>query len=486
MKKIKITAIALAVVLVIGGVVGGTLSYLTDSDGDINVMTVGNINIELHELQREFDANNQPIGLVDFEQSKTLLPIVGSAQGTKDAYGMPIAANFVDKIAYVENTGKNDAYVRVLVAVPQALLDFNRNGSGDSSDDALHVSLGNRVDVTGAGQYNTSDWKIHWTWDWQKANATEVKGITIDGIDYSVLTYNLPEVLEPGQTTYPVIAGVYLDSSVDYDNDTDTWIMGSHVIDFDLTQGVKIPVLAQAVQADGFDTPDAAFEASFRSVNASNNPWAKVVTVDNEIDLKTALATDGNVVTLAADIALTSNLKIENNVTLDGNGFAFTGDYVVQVDEDVKSLVIEDLTFDNAKAGQQSSIYAQGEFAGLLSIVDCEFTGAAWDCIQVTPVEGAKIVIKENTFTAGIAGERFVHVQATQGAGEDIKVTVENNVFNDPANLRNSAVDIDYVVKSGIKVGGNKVTNFEDGDLYICDVNDMNIIYTDLVEDFTK
>ncbi len=472
MKKTKIIAVMLAMVLVVSGIVGGTIAYLTDVEGKVNIMTVGNIDIELYEMQRNDDAS----ALEEFEQSKQLLPLVGSVQGAKDEWGMPIAAaNYVDKIVYLENTGKNDAYVRVLVAIPAAL-----DTIGNASKNVLHFSYGNRVDLEGNGAYNSGDWSTYWTWD----VADGVGGIEIDGETYNVYAFTLPEVLEAGKTTSPAIAGVYLDSAVDYDDDTDTWTIGEEVIDYDLSSLVKVPVLAQAVQADGFASAEAAFAASFEDISSANNPWSEVVFVDTEAELREAIKVAGKTVTLEANIELTANLVIAKNIILDGNGFEISGDYVVTVDSAATNVAVKNVTFANAKAVEQSSLVASN-YAGLLSVVNCEFTGAAWDGIQVTPVNGAKIVIKGNIFAedANVAGERYVHIQATQGVEANIKVTVENNVFATPTALRNSAIDIDYIVKSGIKVGGNEITP-RTGDVYICDVN--GAMYNDLVEDFTK
>ena len=88
MKK-RIVTIALVVALVAIAAVG-TLAYFTDTDEATNTFAVGNVKIELIEQQRGEN------GLVPFEQNKKLYPIVGSAQGEKDEYGMPIAMRYVD------------------------------------------------------------------------------------------------------------------------------------------------------------------------------------------------------------------------------------------------------------------------------------------------------------------------------------------------------------------------------------------------------
>ena len=138
MKKALLLVVCMALVAAIA--VSATVAYFTDREEVVNVMTAGNVQIQLNEQQR--DGNG---GLEAFEQNKVLMPIVGSAQGTKDSYGMPIAKNFVDKIVSVTNTGKSDAFVRVLVAVPAALEGATAN------DNALHWNLANKYAPNGDG-----------------------------------------------------------------------------------------------------------------------------------------------------------------------------------------------------------------------------------------------------------------------------------------------------------------------------------------------
>ena len=115
MKK-KLTAIFLCVALVAIAIVGASLAYFTDTDQATNTFAVGNVKIELIEQQRGEN------GLVPFEQNKKLYPIVGSAQGDKDEYGMPIAKNYVDKMVTIKNTGSEKAYIRAYFAIPSAIL----------------------------------------------------------------------------------------------------------------------------------------------------------------------------------------------------------------------------------------------------------------------------------------------------------------------------------------------------------------------------
>lgn len=54
--NVKVTALLLAVMLIVGGVVGGTVAWLIDSPAPVvNTFTYGDINIELDETETELD-----------------------------------------------------------------------------------------------------------------------------------------------------------------------------------------------------------------------------------------------------------------------------------------------------------------------------------------------------------------------------------------------------------------------------------------------
>lgn len=288
MKKTnKILALALAFVLTIAGTVSMTVAYLTDTDNEENTFTVGNVQIELIEQQRPLDdETNQPVAggvLETFADKKVLLPIVGSAQGEKDSNGLPTAANYVDKLVTVENTGASDAYIRVFVAIPKALDDgYN---TYNAAANVLHFNLGNKQNADGewATTYNT-DWK--WSTgleatDWNAYETSIAVDLPNDGtaekvnVDYTVYVGTYLHVVEREGITTRAIDGFYLDKAVDctvtqVDENTKTyeWTKGGKVVDYPLEDGVVIPVFAQAVQADGFADAFAAFDAAKLA-----NPW---------------------------------------------------------------------------------------------------------------------------------------------------------------------------------------------------------------------
>ena len=251
MKK-KIVALA---VVAIGG---ATLAYFTDTDNETNTFTVGNVAIDLIEEERDGNGGKQ-----DFTQDKKLYPIVGSAQGEKDALGMPTAKNYVDKMVTIENTGSEKAYIRAYFAIPSALDDGYETFNAGLN--VLHFNFGNKV-VDGT---ISSTEGAEWIWTHgSKWNYFETE---IDGIKYNVYYADYYQAVDAGATTEQFVQGVYLDKSFDM-KDGDAYAFGTKL---NLDAGwnwnkVSCPVFAVACQAEGFDNATAAIEAAF---GANYNPW---------------------------------------------------------------------------------------------------------------------------------------------------------------------------------------------------------------------
>ena len=259
MKK-KLIAISLVVAMLAVAVIGGSLAYFTDTANATNTFTAGGVKIALIEQERDGKG-----GLQEFTQDKVLMPIVGSAQGEKDALGQPVAKNYVDKIVTIKNTGKSDAYVRAYFAIPAAL-DDGFEESFNVSMNILHFNFGN---ANGVSTYNNQ-------WLWGSVAKPNHSGwnyfvTDIGGVSYNVYFADYYKALPAGQTTEQFVSGVYLDSHVDM---KDGKYIDTRFPDADLSilEGtVSCPVKVVAVQADGFDTAAKAIDAAF---GADFNPWA--------------------------------------------------------------------------------------------------------------------------------------------------------------------------------------------------------------------
>ena len=264
MKK-KLLAIGLAVAVLAVTIVGMSIAYFTDTDNETNTFTVGNVAIELIEKQR----NDNHTDLEDFEDGKVLMPIVGSAQGEKDQWGLPTAANYVDKVITIENTGASDAYVRAYFAIPSALDDGYETFNAGLN--ILHFNFGNKVDENG-NVYTT--YQDEWIW-LDDDNNWKYFETEIDGIDYNVYYADYHQVLPAGETTERFVDGVYLDAGVDFDDQGNMTITRNGVTTPVDLGGIELdslncPVFAIACQAAGFDTAEEAFTAAF---GANYDPW---------------------------------------------------------------------------------------------------------------------------------------------------------------------------------------------------------------------
>ena len=259
MKK-KLTAIFLCVALVAIAIVGASLAYFTDTDNETNTFAVGNVKIELIEQQRGEK------GLEPFKQNKKLYPIVGSAQGEKDNYGMPTAKNYVDKMVTIKNTGSEKAYIRAYFAIPSALDDGYETFNAGLN--VLHFNFGN--DENGLSTEGNQ-------WIWKHDNKWNYFETTLsDGIKYNVYYADYYQPVDANATTEQLVSGVYLDKTFDI-KDGKCYAFGKEVT---LDNGwnwnnVSCPVFAVAVQAEGFDNAAAAMDAAF---GANYNPWGTEAT----------------------------------------------------------------------------------------------------------------------------------------------------------------------------------------------------------------
>lgn len=145
MKK-KILALAMAAIMLIVAVVGGTLAYFTDTDAEVNVFTVGNIDIDLREWADEVDGE-------EFKDLDKIMP------------GMTYT-----KLVDVKNIGDNDAFVKVEIVVPENMTPEWNNDTTWVLDSAKENADGSITYV----YYNSSILKPG------KATAALLKSVTLD------------------------------------------------------------------------------------------------------------------------------------------------------------------------------------------------------------------------------------------------------------------------------------------------------------------
>lgn len=216
MTKKRFVAILLCVTLVALAAIGATFAYLTDSKTVKNTFTVGDVKIKLDETNV-----NAPEG--DRVTSNTYNVYPGAVV-TKD----PI----------VHNTGKNGAYVRAVVTIEDGmnwLGLYNENVWTAPQEAAFNAMINNTL---GEG--------------WELVDiAYDMSGPNHPTSDF-VATLKYTNVLEAGKDTTAMFSQIAFPTKLT-GNDVTTRI--------DQNGEFGINVVAQAIQADGFDTWEAAFAA---------------------------------------------------------------------------------------------------------------------------------------------------------------------------------------------------------------------------------
>lgn len=291
----------LSLVLAVAMGIGGTLAYLTDTDGQVNVMTVGNVQIKQNEQDRTG---------AQFQQGQQMLPMVGDTT-TKDANGYPAADNYMDKIVTVTNTGASDAYVRTLIAIP--VFSYEGKPENNASFNVVHwngYSTGDAAPNYPAATRlpgTTTDVDNHWHWGTWDENAWPGNGgnwnsynVTIDGIDYLVYVVTHTAVVKPGDTTAPNMIGIYLDSQVDFDNDNGYYTYNGKKID-GMGTVINVPVLSQAVQAGGFENAWEAFDSAFETDEDAIEKWFASMLSSSDVPVDNAEANAAFKEALSAD-----------------------------------------------------------------------------------------------------------------------------------------------------------------------------------------
>ncbi len=276
----KLLSIALVVVLLAGIAVSGTMAYLTSEDSDVNVMTLGNVDIE--QIEQEWNADKTE--LQPFTQAKPLYPYVGTLgwenkEQADGAYRRFTMKNVVDKYVSVKNTGKSDAYVRTLIALEM----------GDYTYDEFNV-----VGIS-INKFNGTEFQFDGAWNWTDDFVAE-----IDGKNYNVMVAVHEDPVQPGETTIPSLLQVYL--SKDADNDEVAKLDGNGNGTYDIL------VFSQAVQTEGFADAQTALDTAFGKTSEKAAEWfagmkVPVVAEDAEAAIEALKKGEDVLVDKSVDIA---------------------------------------------------------------------------------------------------------------------------------------------------------------------------------------
>lgn len=273
MKLKNVFLMGLSFVLVAAIAIGGTLAYLTDRDSEVNTFTVGDVAIDLTE---------------EFEQGAELVPGVR-----------------IQKEATITNTGDNDAWVWMTLAVP-AVLDDENTALGSANvlhwnmpgcfwngyhDDDKYIQSGIKDGYLPADSTGVAD-EDSWI------NTNEIIGKeTIDEVEYNVYAFLYKGAIVPGETTNVGLSKVFLDENVDINTDGQWYTVENGTatkINWNSnTDGApRVYVSAYAIQKDQFATVEEAYAAYNIQWGENGTEYAVVSVgyqVSNDAELDAAL-----------------------------------------------------------------------------------------------------------------------------------------------------------------------------------------------------
>ena len=242
----KYLALILAALLTITAVVGGTIAYFTDEEQSAHVYTVGNIDIDQHEYERnakgelEKFSQNKPafpsyygaLGLTEAPTPDTEYVWTNGYVGSSKLWNEKVT-NVVDKFVFVENEGKNEAFFRTIIAYELPV------GVDDSK---VILNLNND------GYY---------TW--------ETIGTTlIDGVQYKIIVATAKNLLAKGEMSAPsLLQAMFANNMTSAEGEA-------------FGEGFDILVATQAVQIIADDlTADESLNEAFGEITTAAHPWAE-------------------------------------------------------------------------------------------------------------------------------------------------------------------------------------------------------------------
>ena len=227
MKLKRTIALCLTLAICASLAIGGTMAYLQDTDHDVNVMTVGSVYID----QREYSRGEN--GLVDYQAPGAMMPAVYAEDVPGEENGFWTNVNgAIDKIVTVQNTGRSEAYVRTLIAVPAHTME---NGER-------------------AIMMNFNDEEGHWNYHFNDDDRPYP--IDLHGKMYEVFVIEYNEPLGRDNETVPSLMQVMM-SKYATNKDVEE-LLGDG-------EQTEIYVLSQAVQTAGFANMEDAFVSAFQN-----------------------------------------------------------------------------------------------------------------------------------------------------------------------------------------------------------------------------
>lgn len=453
MKK-KILALMLVVSMLAVAVLSGTLAYFTDTDEAENVFTVGNVDIEIEEPNWKPDNS---------DKLENIVPGVS-----------------YDKDPQVKNVGSNPAYVRMTVCFQNGV---NIGGLSSVEPESLTDMLKNI----------SSNWTL--------VDEGLDMGVHFDGAHdncwYVTFTYN--EILEPGETTDPLFTAVQFPSS--WDQNTFKNFIGD---------SFEIDVMAEAIQAEGFNSSAEAFAGLSGST---------ITTVSTTDELAAALDAGESVIGISGtEVEL--NYEVNNGVLETGAKLigvtedatlTFTGLGTGSVSVSLENLTVVDETCYESENGENAWEFTYLELTGKntfrnvvftdgimidgnadITCIDCTFIGHNNDSSTLSDVKmnGVWVLSGNATFrNCTFEGTRGIKVcdsnTSSTYASADVNVVVDNCTFDSLSEKPGVAIDYsgDTTIGFSVTIKNSTFIDCQPGDqnLYIYETDN----YTPVLENNT-
>lgn len=206
----KVLVLALCAVLLVSATIMGTMAYLTSSDEVVNTFTVGNVQIKLDEAKANADGS-----------------LVANADRVKaNSYKLLPGHTYNKDPMVTVLSGSESSYVKMTVTFTKANeLDaiFAPNGA-DMTSIFVGYDSANWIDK-GVSKDTANNTRTYEFW-YKEAVAAPNGDVALDAL--------FDKIVVPGTITNAQLATI---------------------------EGMTITVNAYAIQADGFDTPEAAWAA---------------------------------------------------------------------------------------------------------------------------------------------------------------------------------------------------------------------------------
>lgn len=258
-KKTVVTTATCALLGVLA--IGGTLAYLTDTEGAVNTFTVGKVQVDLEE------PNWDPYDPTD----PTDQPDLPNEVKQKDPQ--------------IENTGNNDAWVFVEVKVPvrkyTPVSDAGVVGAETTADVATFGKLANAADVTSAYTKMAADGSAGLGTDWILVNSA----VSTANNTYSTYLLGYKNAVAPGAKTPAAFDAIKIANFQEGALDE---------------MAMTIPVKAYAIQSSsltGIDYKNPQDKAGLKKIYdifAAQNPTAISSTTSNDAGTAGAKDLKGN------------------------------------------------------------------------------------------------------------------------------------------------------------------------------------------------